>query len=204
MIVTIILNCIIFYIKEESMEKLELYLTIVGIVVAIIVILWIILWRRKDVNVTGASIGPLNLEFSEKSVEDISILSSPLAACRNERLTPPLKVKIMDEEQHILKNRKVRLEIYGENGIVSARKISGALTKNSDNDGITIFDNLALDATGTFKIFIICEKQQISTDDIDILPPGLPIDFWNYQVGSSDYEERFDRILRFKTNERGV
>ncbi|MEN7440439.1 hypothetical protein ABFO11_14255 [Anaerostipes caccae] len=186
------------------MENLELYLTIAGIVVAIIVILWIILRRRKNVNVTGASIGPLNLEFSEKSVEDISILSSPLAACRNERLTPPLKVKLMDEEQHILKNRKVRLEIYGENGIVSARKISGALTRNSDNDGIAIFDDLALDATGTFKIFIICEKQQISTDDIDILPPGLPIDFWNYQVGSPEYEERFDRILRFKTNERGI
>ena len=91
------------------MENLELYLTIAGIVVAIIVISWIILRRRKDVNVTGASIGPLNLEFSEKSVEDISILSSPLAACRNERLTPPLKVKLMDEDQHILKDRKVRL-----------------------------------------------------------------------------------------------
>lgn len=190
--------------RSDNMENLELYLTIAGIVVAIIVILWIILRRRKNVNVTGASIGPLNLEFSEKSVEDISILSSPLAACRNERLTPPLKVKLMDEEQHILKNRKVRLEIYGENGIVSARKISGALTRNSDNDGIAIFDDLALDATGTFKIFIICEKQQISTDDIDILPPGLPIDFWNYQVGSPEYEERFDRILRFKTNERGI
>lgn len=186
------------------MENLELYLTIAGIVVVIIVILWIILRRKKDVNVTGASLGLLNLEFSEKNVEIISIVSSPLAACRNERLTPPLKIKLMDEEQHILKNRKVKLEIYGESGIVSARKISGALTKNSDNDGVAIFDNLVIDATGTFKIFIICEKQQVSTDDIDILPPGLPIDFWNYQVGSPEYEERLDRILRFKTNERGV
>ena len=55
-----------------------------------------------------------------------------------------------------------------------------------------------------FKIFIICEKQQVSTDDIDILPPGLPIDFWNYQIGSSEYEERLDRILRFKTNQGGA
>lgn len=186
------------------MENLELYLTIAGIVVVIIVILWIILGRKKDVNVIGASIGPLNLEFSEKSVEIISILSSPLAACRNERLTPPLKVKLMDEEQHIIKNRTVKLEIYDENGIVSARKISGTLTKNSNNDGIAIFDNLVIGATGIFKIFIICGKRQVSTEDIDILPPGLPIDFWNYQVGSPEYEERLDRILRFKANERGV
>lgn len=186
------------------MENLELYLTIFGIVLVIIVVLWIALRKKKNVNVTGASIGPLNLEFSEKNVEVISIISSPLAACRNELLTPPLKVKLMDEEHHILKNRKVRLEIYGENGIVSARKISGILTKNSDNDGIAIFDNLIINATGVFKIFIICEKQQVSTDDIDILPPGLPIDFWNYQIGSSEYEERLDRILRFKTNHGGT
>lgn len=186
------------------MENMELYLTIFGLVVVITAILWIILRRKKKVNVTGASLGPLNVEFSGKSVEVISILSSPMAACRNERLSPPLKVKIMDEEQRILKNRKVKLEIYGENGLVSARKISGTLTKNSDNDGIAIFDNIVIDATGTFKIFIICEKQQVSTDDIDIFPPGLPIDFWNYQVGLPEYEERLDRILRFKTNERGV
>lgn len=186
------------------MENLELYLTIVGIAAVIIVIIWIILRRNKEANVTGASIGPLNLEFSEKSVEVINILSSPLAACRNERLTPPLKVKLMDEEQHIIKNRKVKLEIYDENGMVSARKISGTLTKNSDNDGIVIFDNLVIGATGIFKIFIISGQQQVSTEDIDILPPGLPIDFWNYRIGSSEYEERLDRILRFKTNERGV
>lgn len=88
--------------------------------------------------------------------------------------------------------------------MVSARKISGTLTKNSDNDGIVIFDNLVIGATGIFKIFIISGQQQVSTEDIDILPPGLPIDFWNYRIGSSEYEERLDRILRFKTNERGV
>ena len=70
------------------MENLDLYLTISGIVVVIIVVLWLISRKKKDVNVTGASIGPLNLDFSEKSVEVISILFSPLAACRNERLTP--------------------------------------------------------------------------------------------------------------------
>lgn len=179
------------------MENLELYLTIAGLVFAIIVILWII-YKKKNIDITGVDIGPLSFEFSDKKVEIIRILSSPLAACRNERLTPPLKVKLMDEEQHILKNRKVRLEIYGESGMVNARKVSGALTRNSNNDGIAIFDNLVINATGTFKIYIICEKQQITTDDIDILPPGLPIDFWNYQVGSPEYEERFDRILRFR------
>ena len=186
------------------MGNLELYLTIAGIMVAIIVVLWVILRRKKDANITGVSMWLINIGFSEKSVEFISILSSPLAACRNERLTPPLIIQLIDEEQHILKDRKVKLEIYGKNGMVSAKKISGTLTKNSDNDGIVRFDNLVIDATGVFKIFIICEKQQISTDDIDILPPGLPIDFWNYQVGSLEYEERLDRILRFKTNERGV
>lgn len=186
------------------MENLEIYLTIFGVIAAIIITLWIILRRKKKVNLTGTSLGPLNLEFSEKSVEIVSILSSPIAACKNERLTPPLKVKLMDEEKHILKNRKVKVEIYGEHGLVSARKLSGVLTKNSDNDGIAIFDDLAIDATGIFKIFIICEKQQVSTDDIDILPPGLPIDFWNYQVGLPEYEDRLNRILRFKTNERGV
>ena len=60
----------------------------------------------------------------------------------------------MDEEQHILKNRKVKLEIYGEGGMISARKISRALTKSSDNNGIAIFDNLLIDVTGTFKILL--------------------------------------------------
>lgn len=186
------------------MENLELYLKIVGIVTAIFIILFIILRKKNHIKASGVNLGPLGLEFSEKSVEFINILSSPFVACKNEHLTPPLKVKLMDEEQHILKNRKVRLEIYGEKGIVSERKISGALTKNSDNEGIAIFDDLAIDLTGNFKIFIMCEKQQVSTDSIDILPPGLPIDFWNYHVGSPEYEDRLDRILRFKTNERSV
>lgn len=186
------------------MENLDIYLTIAGIVTAIFIILLIILRKKKHIKASGLSLGPLDLKFFEKSVEFINILSSPFAACKNEHLTPPLKVKLMDEEQHILKNRKVKLEIYGEKGIVSERKISGALTKNSDNDGVVIFDDLAIDATGSFKIFIICEKQQVSSDSIDILPPGLPIDFWNYHVGSPEYEDRLDRILRFKTNGRSV
>ena len=45
------------------MENLELYLTIFGIVLVIIVVLWIALRKKKNVNVTGASIGQLNLEF---------------------------------------------------------------------------------------------------------------------------------------------
>lgn len=181
------------------MEDVDLYITILGIVIVIIVILWIILHRKRGVNITGANLGPLNVDFSPKRVEIISLLSSPLAACKGEKLTPPLKVKIMDEEQHILKQRIVKVEIYNENGIVSVKKISGTLAKKSDNDGMAVFDDIAIKATGNFRIFIICEKQQVSTDDIDILPPGLPIDFWNYQVGSPEYEERFDRILRFKT-----
>lgn len=185
------------------MENLGIYLTMAGIFVAIIVILWISVREKKDVTLSGANLGPLNLGISEKSVEVISIISSPIAACRNERLTPPLKVKLMDGKQRIIKNHKVRLEIYNERGIVSARKISGTLTKNSDNDGIVVFDDLIIDSTGIFKIFIICEKQQVSTDDINIFPPGLPIDFWNYQVGSPEYERRLDRILRFEANERG-
>mgnify|MGYP004534138333 CR=1 FL=1 len=181
------------------MENLELYLKLLGIAVAIVIILFGFLKRKKNVNVTGATLGPLNLEFSEKKVAVISIISSPIAACRRERLTPPLKVKIMDDEQHVLKERTVRLEVYGEEGLVSSRKLSGVLRKNSDNNGNVIFDNISIDSTGVFKIFIVCEEQQICTEDIDILPPGLSIDFWNYKVGSLEYEDRLNRILRFKT-----
>lgn len=181
------------------MENVELYLLMFGFVVVIIIILFIIIRKNKDVKMTGASLGPLNIEFSEKSVEIISVLSSPLAACRGDKVTPPLTVKVMDEEKHILKNKKIKLEIYGENGIVSTRKISGSLTRITDNDGVAVFDDIIINTTGTFRIFILCEKKQVTTDDIDILPPGLPIDFWNYCVGSPEYEERLDRILRFKT-----
>lgn len=190
------------------MKNLELCFQIVAVCVPIMIILliFIILLKRKDAKITlkKASIGGVELEISKKDVENISIISSPIAACRNELLTPPLKVKLLDENEQILRQRKVKLEVYGENGIVSVRKLSGTLTKYSDNDGIVTFDDLTIDATGIFTIYVICEKQQVEIDDIDIFPLGLSIDFWNFPVGSQEYEEMLDRILRFKTNERGI
>jgi hypothetical protein len=49
---------------------------------------------------------------------------------------------------------------------------------------------------------IQCEKKQCDTKEVDIFPPGLGIDFWNYEVGTDEYEERFTRMLMFNTKGR--
>lgn len=133
-----------------------------------------------------------------KSVDDISVLSSPIAACRGEPLTPPLIIKVMSEEQEPLEGKLVSIEIFWENELMSVRNVLGTLKHETNDEGIASFEDIVIRKTGHIKIFVKCGEKEISTDDIEIFPPGLPIDFWNYKVGSPDYEERFDRILRFK------
>lgn len=175
---------------------MELFLTII---IGVVIVIFVIMQRRKNVDVTGVTLGPVNLEFLEKDVEVIDVLSTPIASCKGELITPVLKVKVMDENNQIIEGKKVKLEIYNESGLLSTRKISGALTKKSDMNGIVIFDDLVIKETGSFKIYIISDKKEVTIDEIDVFPPGLAIDFWNYKVGTSEYEERLDRILRFKS-----
>ena len=31
----------------------------------------------------------------------------------------------------------------------------------------------------------------------EIFPPGIEIDYWNYPIGSEEYEKRLDKALAF-------
>ena len=135
------------------------------------------------------------VKTSNKKVGKIDILSCPIAACRNERLTPELKVKLLDSDGNIIKNRKVRIEIHGENGIQSIQKMSGTFSKETNDDGIAMFDDLTIMQTGVFEIHISSGSTTIETDEIDIHLPCLPVDFWNWPIGSDEYEERLNRAL---------
>ncbi len=177
-------------------------MSIVVVVCVFLLIAFLYVRKKNKVTMTGATLGPISFEFSDKEIEKIEILSSPIAACKHDIITPPLKVRVYDEDQHMLKERKIKLEIYGENGLVSERKLSGTLTKKTNENGIAVFDDIVFNITGSYIICILCENKQINTDYIEIIPPGLPVDFWNYSVGSHEYEERFSKILRFNTNNK--
>jgi hypothetical protein len=157
---------------------------------------------KRKLSISGASVGLISIDISKNNVEEIVILNSPIAACKGERLTPPLEVKILDENHNVLSNRKVVIEIYGDDGLLSTKKISGLLTRISNKEGIATFDDIMIKATGKYEISIQCEKKQCDTKEVDIFPPGLGIDYWNYKVGTEEYEERMDRMLMFNTKGR--
>ena len=147
--------------------------------------------------------GPFTAKITEKieCVDIIELLSVPLAGCAGEILSPPLKILLRDSAGVPITAKKIRLEFYNENGLLSSKNYSGKISAVSDTNGVIVFDDLVFKKTGQVQIHIPVDNIIEVTDDIDIFPPGLNIDFWNEVVGSEIYEEKLDRALRFtRTN----
>ncbi len=171
-------------------------------ILLILIFIWKIIWNKKRISVGSISVGPVGLVANDVEIHKIKLLGSPMGACKNDILTPALKVEITDVNGKVLKNQKVRLEIICDDfGVVSFNKIKGKTVRNTNENGIAIFDDLKLQNTGNYMIKIECGKKNISTEMFEIFPPGIEIDYWNYAIGSEEYEERLDRALSFSQKE---
>ena len=168
-------------------------------ILAVIIVVIVALRRGKVIEVTDVNLGPFSAKINEKTtnVDKIEIISVPIAACAGEVLSPPLKLLLKDNEGSPIVSKKARLEIYNENGLISAQNYSGRISAFSDANGVVVFDDLVLSRTGRIQIYILADNITEHTDDIDIFPPGLSIDFWNEPVGSEMYEVKLERALRF-------
>lgn len=184
------------------MEYVDVIITAVSILIAAVIIIFIVL-KGKKVKISDVSFGPVTAKITEKieCVDKIELLSVPLAGCAGEILSPPLKILLRDSAGAPITAKKIRLEFYNENGLLSSKNYSGKISALSDTNGVIVFDDLVLKRTGQVQIHIPVDNIIEVTDDIDIFPPGLNIDFWNEVVGSEIYEEKLDRALRFtRTN----
>ncbi len=192
------------YLLVET-KKIILIFEAISIAVAILLILifiWKIIWKKKKISVGSIALGPVGLVANDVEINKIKILSSPMGACKNDILTPALKVEITDINGKFLKDQKVRLEIiYDDYRVVNFNKITGKTVKITNEKGIAIFDDLKFKNTGNYIIKIECGKKSISTDMFEIFPPGIEIDYWNYSIGSEEYEDRLDRALAFSQKE---
>lgn len=161
-------------------------------------------WVKNHINVKAEiPLGLVKLEIAPQNtkVEMIDVIESPLAACEGERISPSLKVRLIDADGYPVKSKSVRLEFYDNDGLMSTRLISGSLSKPSDGDGIVVFDDLSVKKTGNVNILICVDGIEVTSESIQILPPGLEVDFWNEYVGSPEYEKKFDRAIQFSNND---
>lgn len=184
------------------MEYLDVIITMISILIASVIIIFMLL-KGKKVKISDISFGPVTAKITEKieCVDKIELLSVPLAGCAGEILSPPLKILLRDNTGAPITAKRIRLEFYDENGLLSSKNYSGKISAESDKNGVIVFDDLVLKKTGQVQIYIPVDNITEITEDIDVFPPGLNIDFWNEIVGSEIYEEKLDRALRFtRTN----
>lgn len=184
------------------MEYFDLIKMIIAGIVIIVAVIILAIWKKKKAKIKGISIGPLSVDIyeDEKTTEEIEILSVPIAGCANEQLSPPLRIRLKDINGCPVLNKKARIEIYDENGLVSSKCYCGKSSQISDNNGYIEFNDLVLKKTGRICMLIIADTLEEKTEDIDILPPGLNVDFWNEPIGSPQYEEKLNRALRLSHN----
>lgn len=189
---------------ENNMEYFDLVYTLVILAFFMIAVIVIMVRKKDEVKFTGLSIGPFTAEITEKkvSVEKIELLSVPIAGCAGELLSPPLRIRLQDSSGNSVKNKKVRIELFNEDGLISSKNYCGKMSKLSDDRGIVEFDDLTLKKTGRVCIYIYADTLESRTEDIDVIPPGLNLDFWNEKVGSPQYEEKFNRALRMSGDNR--
>ena len=178
------------------MEVLSVLVGILPVLIGLIALLIFAIWGKKRLKLNTIGVGPFHAAIKEFPVEKIEFLSVPMAGCAGELLSPPLKIRILDIKEHPVKKKIVRLELYNEQGLLSSKNYSGQTLELSDDNGIVEFNNLILKRTGRICILICVDNLEEKTDDIDIFPPGLSLDFWNEQVGSPQYEEKLTRALR--------
>lgn len=173
------------------------YFQITIMIILALIISFILIKKGKKIRIKGINTGPFVAEIVEKKIEKIKLMSVPLASCVGEILTPYLKILLVDSADRPIEFKKVRLEIFDERGLVSSKNYSGCITGTSNKKGIIVFNDLVLLKTGQVRIHIIVDNLLEVTDDIDIFPPGLNIDFWNETVGSDEYIEKWERAYRF-------
>lgn len=189
------------------MEYADIIIGVISFFVAVVVII-LFLIKGKKMKIKDVSIGPITATFDEEpkkivkeNVDKIEFLSVPLAGCAGEILSPPLKILLKDSAGMPITKKKIRLEFYNENGLLSSNNYYGRISAESDKNGVIVFDDLIIKKTGQVRIHIPIDNIDEVTEDIEIFPPGLNIDFWNEKVGTEMYEEKLDRALRFtKTN----
>lgn len=181
------------------LEHIDIIITGIGLVmVAVILIVFII--KHKNIKVNGGEILGVQFGIEEKMVDEIQVISTPIAACKFEKLTPNLKVKVMDNNKNGIQWKKVRLEFYNNLGLMNIKNISGDLVKYSDEHGCVEFNNISLKESGRIKIYIISDDIEQPIDTVDIFPPGLSIDYWNETIGTEEYKDKLHRILNFTEN----
>lgn len=193
------------------MEYLE---TVFGIILAIVVVVVYFIFKKKKLRLNEINVGPFSWEFddvekesqyaekndeNENHTERIEIVNMPIAGCVGKELSPSLKIRLWDMESHPVKNKKVRIELYDERGLLSYGSYQGQVSKCSDENGSAEFDGIILQKTGRICILIFVDELEEKTEDIDIFPPGLDIDFWNEAIGTELYEKKLDRALRLSS-----
>ena len=183
------------------MEYIEVIVAGISLLLAVIITICAKL-KGKEVEVKSVELGPLTASISRKvqCVDRIELISVPIAGCADGILSPPLKILLRDIEGKPVTSKRIRLEFHDENGLLSFQNYSGKISAISDKNGIVVFDDLLLRQTGQVQIHIPVDNIMEVTDDIDIFPPGLNLDFWNEEVGTREYEEKLDRALRFAGN----
>lgn len=157
-------------------------------------------WIKKHTSCKAViPIGPVKLEVDSKKVkvDIIDIIESPIAGCEGGKISPPLKVRLNDVEGYPVKSKSVHIEFYDDEGLMSTRLISGNFSKLSDVTGTIIFDDIIVKKTGNITILLCVDGVEATSESIQILPPGLELDFWNELVGSPEYEKKFDRAIQF-------
>lgn len=183
------------------MENVNLVISIVFLAVSVIVILWMLI-RKKSVKLTSVDVGPFSVEITKKEtpVDKIEIIDMPIAGCSGEVLSPPLRIDLQDINGCPVKGKIARIEFFDEGRLLSSKNYQGKTSGVSDGYGIIAFNDLILKKTGRVCISILVDSLEAKTEDIDIFPPGLNLDFWNEPIGTPVYEEKFDRALRMSGN----
>lgn len=186
------------------MEYFELVKPILISLGVAVVLIFVVLRKKRHVKLKEINFGPFSAEITEEnvSVDKIDLQSSPIAGCVGEVLSPPLKIRLQDSNAYPVKNKKVRIELFDENGLLGSRNYCGKTSKISDQNGLVVFDDLVLKKTGRICIFVCVDGIETRTEDIDVLPPGLNLDFWNETIGSPQYEEKLNRALRLSGNDQ--
>lgn len=179
---------------------MDIIITSIGIILVVAIAIGCFLIKHKNVKIKGGEILGVQFDIEEKQVDKFQVISTPIAACKGEILTPHLKVKVLDNNGNGIKGKKVRLEFYNSLGLMSIKNISGDIVKYSDNTGCVEYDNISLKESGLIEIYVISDNIEHPIDSVDIFPPGLPIDYWNETVGSEQYKIKLERILNFTQN----
>ena len=124
------------------LDYFDVIITGIGLVLVVMIIIGCFIIKHKKVRLKGGEIFGAQFDIEEKPIDKFQVISTPIAACKGEVLTPYLKVKVLDNNGNGIKGKKVRLEFYNNLGLMSIKNISGDLVKYSDKTGCVEYDNI--------------------------------------------------------------